>query len=185
MKSNVLRFLVMVTVMIICFSFQAYGLDTSFVQVIIHPPTGELKMGNNVKFTGIVKNLGQRKLERLVVYLSFVSLEPGNEHPMDLEDWSAQKAVRIDSLLPGQPDKQSWGMRLIQAGKYGLVLTVINPTQKKPTISDLMPFTVNPKKNLSLKRILPVAVIEPTVLIVFWGLLTFFKQKGVKKDEKE
>jgi len=181
MKTNILHFLVIVLVVVLCFSYQAYGVDTSFIQVTISPPTGELKMGNNVKFNGIVKNLGQQKLERLVVYLSFVSLEPGNEHPMDLEDWSAQKAVRIDSLLPGESNKQLWGMRLIQAGRYGLVLTVINPKEQKPTISELMPFTVKPKPTLSLKRILPVAIIEPTALIIFLGLITFFKQNRVKK----
>ena len=88
---------------------------------------------------------------------------------MDLEDWSAQKAVRLDHLNPGATDYRHWGMRLIQARKYGVALTVVDPRENRPIVSDLVPFEVQCKVTLAAGRVLPVALGEP-LLICSCGL---------------
>jgi len=136
------------------------------VQVTIYPPQATLKMGDVPAFEGEVKNTSEETLEGLVVYLSLVSLEKGNEHPVDLEDWSAQGAVRIERLLPGEVNRQQWPMRLISAGKFALALTVVEAGTTKPVISDLLEFNILPKKLISSLRILPVAIGEPLLIFV-------------------
>jgi hypothetical protein len=76
--------------------------DGPALRVSLQAPAGILKMGDTPHFLGAVTNLGPQPAQGLVVYLSLVSLAPGDEHPVDLEDWSAQKAVRIDRLNPGR-----------------------------------------------------------------------------------
>ena len=147
------------------------------VEIKLEPPAGTLRMGDTPAFIGTVTNIGQRPLAGLVVYLSLVSLEPGNEHPVDLEDWSAQKAVRIDRLSPGESSNQKWGMRLIQSGKYGVALTVVDPEEKRPIVSDLVPFDVNPKPTLASGRILPIAIGEPLLLLALLGALRAIRAK--------
>lgn len=70
--------------------------------VSLKAPAGPLQMGDVPVFTGKVTNQGTKTLNSLVIYLSLVSLMPGREHPVDLEDWSAQKAIRLNHLPPVQ-----------------------------------------------------------------------------------
>ncbi|OHB42559.1 MAG: hypothetical protein A2Y13_04560 [Planctomycetes bacterium GWC2_45_44] len=166
---KILRSIILYTVVIIfMFGSPCYvsASSTPQVQAVLHPPQTTLKMGDTPTFRGDVKNTGQETLEGLVVYLSLVSLEKGNEHPVDLEDWSAQKAVRIAKLLPGETNQQQWSMRLISAGKFALALTVVEAGTAKPVISDLLEFNVLPQKLISSTRILSVAIGEPLLIIV-------------------
>ncbi|MHB9071913.1 MAG: hypothetical protein ACYC6G_00155 [Desulfobaccales bacterium] len=148
--------------------------DGPALRVSLQAPAGALKMGDTPNFLGAVTNLGPQPAQGLVVYLSLVSLAPGDEHPVDLEDWSAQKAVRLDRLNPGATDFRNWGMRLIQAGKYGVALTVVDPKENRPIVSDLVPFEIQPKVTLVAGRVLPVAIGEPLLILIFFAGLRFF-----------
>jgi hypothetical protein len=147
-----------------------YANATPFIQVAIKAPTGALKMGDRPVFKGVVKNSGHRDLQGLVVYLSLVSLKPGHEHPVDLEDWSAQKAIRIDKMMPGETHKQDWPMRLIQSGRFGVALTVVDSLENRPIVSELVPFDIQTKPTVASNRILPVAIGEPLLLLIFFIL---------------
>ena len=149
----------------------ATAAEPQSVEISLERPTGTMKMGDTPAFIGTVKNIGRQPLKGLVVYLSLVSLKSGDEHPVDLEDWSAQKAVRINQLLPGETNTQKWGMRLIQSGKYGIALTAVDPQKKRPIVSDLLPFRVKPKPTLSSNRILPVAIGEPLLILILLGTI--------------
>lgn len=152
----------------------AWPAEPPALRVTLQPPAGPLKMGDTPNFLGAVTNLSPQPAHGLVVYLSLVSLAPGHEHPVDLEDWSAQKAVRLDRLAPGATDFRNWGMRLIQAGKFGVALTVVDPRENRPIVSDLVPFEVQPKVTLLSSRVLPVAIGEPLLILIFFAGLRFF-----------
>jgi hypothetical protein len=160
-----LLFLPIIAATLIFSAFPALASASGSLGVVLERPAGTMKMGDTPSFIGTITNNGQQPLEGLVVYLSLVSLKPGNEHPVDLEDWSAQKAVRIDRLSPGKSITQTWGMRLIQAGKFAVALTVVDPQKTQPTVSDLVPFEINPKPMIASTRILPVAIGEPFLLL--------------------
>jgi hypothetical protein len=155
----------------------AWSGDSAPLRVILQPPSGILKMGDTPSFRGFVTNSGNQSVKGLIVYLSLVSLAPGNEQPVDLEDWSAQKALRINLLDPGATVSQNWNMRLIQAGKFGAALTVVNPRENRPVISDLIPFDVVPKPTLALGRVLPVSIGEPLMLLILLGLFTYSRSR--------
>lgn len=150
-----------------------FASNTSQIQVTLQRPVGTMKMGETPAFIGTVTNVGKTSLKGVVVYLSLVSLEPGNEHPVDLEDWSAEKAVRIDRLSPGGTSTHQWSMRLIQAGRFGVALTVVDPREKRPIVSEIVPFDIQPKPTLVSKRILPVAIGEPLLLLTLLGFIGF------------
>lgn len=162
---NVLLFLAILVGTSIFSAFPALASASGPLGVVLERPVGTMKMGDTPSFIGTITNNGQQPLEGLVVYLSLVSLKPGNEHPVDLEDWSAQKAVRIDRLSPGKSITQTWGMRLIQAGKFAVALTVVDPQKTQPIVSDLVPFEIDPKPMIASTRILPVAIGEPLLLL--------------------
>lgn len=146
--------------------------DTLQVNVGLKPPATKFKMGDIPVFKGIVTNTGTKPLEGLTVYLSLISLQSGNEHPVDLEDWSAQKAVRIAKLDPGTKSEQDWGMRLIAPGPFAVALTVVGKNAAQPIISDLVKFDINTKPLISSARILPIAIGEPFLLLL---LILIFK----------
>lgn len=179
MKTNIYTALLSLAIIVGTLTFSIFPAPASAsqtVEVVLERPTGTMKMGDTPSFIGTITNIGQQPLEGLVVYLSLVSLKPGNEHPVDLEDWSAQKAVRIDRLSPGESSTHTWGMRLIQAGKFGIALTVVDPQEKRPVVSDLAPFDVNPKPTLASTRVLPVAIGEPLLLLTLLGA-----QRGIRR----
>jgi len=147
------------------------------IRVSLQAPAGALKMGDTPNFLGAVTNLGPQPAQGLVVYLSLVSLAPGHEHPVDLEDWSAQKAVRLDRLNPGATDYRQWGMRLIASGKYGVALTVVDPRESRPIVSDLVPFEIQPKATLVAGRVLPVAIGVPLLILGLWGGLLVYRSR--------
>jgi len=155
------------------------------LRVSLQAPAGALKMGDTPNFLGAVTNLGRQPAQGLVVYLSLVSLAPGHEHPVDLEDWSAQKAVRLDRLNPGATDFRNWGMRLIAAGKYGVALTVVDPREPRPIVSDLVPFEIQPKATLVAGRVLLVAIGEPLLIILLLGGIFFYNSRSYHKHKKE
>ncbi|MGB8991548.1 MAG: hypothetical protein WCD80_05795 [Desulfobaccales bacterium] len=155
------------------------------LRVSLQAPAGALKMGDTPNFLGGVTNLGPQPVQGLVVYLSLVSMAPGDEHPVDLEDWSAQKAVRIDRLNRGAADYRNWGMRLIAAGKFGVALTVVDPREPRPIVSDLVPFEIQPKATLVAGRVLPVAIGEPLLIVLLLGGIFFYNSRSYHKHKKE
>jgi len=183
---NTLRNIILHTVAIIfLFGSTCYVSANStpaHIQVILYPLKTTLKMGDVPAFEGEVTNTGKETLEGLVVYLSLVSLEKGNEHPVDLEDWSAQKAVLIERLLPGEVNRQQWPMRLISSGRFALALTVVEAGTTKPVISDLVEFNVLPKKLISSSRILPVAIGEPLLILIL--ILAVNQTKRLRHRQK-
>lgn len=165
----------------LCISIAVFvlGLSATFawagsgspLQVTLKSPAGALRMGDTPNFIGTVINVGTQPLHGLVVYLSLVSLAQGHEEPVDLEDWSAQKAIRINILEPGATESRNWNMRLIMAGKYGAALTVVNPTENRPIISNLVHFEVKPKPTLISSRVLSVAIGVPLLFLAILGIL--------------
>jgi hypothetical protein len=181
MKRSYVLYLTLLILLIIAGNSYADG--TPFIQVSLQAPKSALKMGDRPVFKGVVKNLGRHSLKGLVVYLSLVSLKPGHEHPVDLEDWSAQKAVRIDQLAPGETYRQGWPMRLIQAGRFGVALTVVDPLENRPVVSDLVPFDIHPKPTIASSRILLVAVGEPLLLLISFGLFHWIRTRSARLRE--
>jgi hypothetical protein len=127
-------------------------------------------MGDHLQFWSTITNSGASPVEGLVAWISLVEIDPGNEQPVDLEDWSAHKAVTGASLGPGQSLRTDWPMRLIKGGDYRVVVSVTDRGGREVYTSPTVQFHIRQKPVLQAGRVLPVAAGIP---LFFIGLMIF------------
>jgi hypothetical protein len=131
-------------------------------------------MGDHLQFWSTITNTGASPIEGLVAWISLVEIDPGNEQPVDLEDWSAHKAVTGASLKPGESLHTDWPMRLIKGGDYRVVVSVTDRGGRQVYTSPTIQFHVRQKPVLQAGRVLPVAAGVP---LLFIGLTVFNKAR--------
>jgi hypothetical protein len=126
------------------------------------PPSPQ--MGDRLSFHSVIRNDGPRPAEGLIAWVSLVQIDPGEEQPVDLEDWSAHKAVTAARLPPGGVLQTDWPMRLIQAGHYRVVVSVVSRDAAGLTASPFADFAVRRKPVVESGRVLPVALGIPMAI---------------------
>ncbi|MDY6823261.1 MAG: hypothetical protein SWH68_05610 [Thermodesulfobacteriota bacterium] len=131
-------------------------------------------MGDHLRFWSTITNTGSSPIEGLVAWISLVEIDPGNEQPVDLEDWSAHKAVTGASLKPGESLRTDWPMRLIKGGDYRVVVSVTDRGGRQVYTSPTVQFHVRQKPVLQAGLVLPVAAGIP---LLFIGLMIFNRTK--------
>jgi hypothetical protein len=122
------------------------------------------QMGDQLSFHSAIRNDGPAPADGLIAWLSLVRIERGHEQPVDLEDWSAHKAVTAATLAPGGTIETGWPMRLIQDGIYRVVVSVVSRDGAGLTPSPSVDFSVRSKPVVESQRILPVALGLPLLL---------------------
>lgn len=122
------------------------------------------QMGDNLSFHTVIRNDGSSPVNGLLAWISLVQIDRGKEQPVDLEDWSAHKAITAASLAPGQMLETDWPMRLIQAGNYRVVVSAISRDSTGLVASPFAGFTVRQKPVVESQRVLPVALGLPLLL---------------------
>ena len=127
-------------------------------------------MGDRLQFGSTITNKGTAPLEGMVAWISLVEIDPGQEQPVDLEDWSAHKAVTGVSLQPGQHLQTNWPMRLIKGGDYRVMISATDRNGRQVYTSPTVQFHVRAKPVLKAGRVLPVAAVMPLFII---GLMAF------------
>jgi len=136
-------------------------------------------MGDNLRFWSTITNTGAKPIEGLVAWISLVEIDPGNEQPVDLEDWSAQKAITGAALGPGESLRTDWPMRLIKGGDYRVVVSVTDRGSHTVFTSSTIQFHIRQKPVLQTKRVLLVAAGVPLLIV---GLMVF-DQDGRRRGE--
>lgn len=131
-------------------------------------------MGDHLQFRSTLVNTGSSPIEGLVAWISLVEIDPGHEQPVDLEDWSAHKAVTGARLKPGESLQTDWPMRLIKGGDYRVVVSVTDRGGREVFTSPTVQFHVRQKAVLQAGRVIPVAIGIPLLLM---GLIFFNKTK--------
>jgi len=122
------------------------------------------QMGDRLAFETVIRNGGGKPVEGLIAWISLVQVDQGKEQPIDLEDWSAHKAISRTSLAPGEAVQTRWPMRLIQSGHYRVVVSAVSRDGTSLTPSPFADFTVRQKPVVESSRVLPVAVGLPLLL---------------------
>ena len=128
------------------------------------------RMGDRVAFASEIRNAGTRPRDGLVAWISLVRMDKGREAPVDLEDWSARKAVVLPPLAPGQAARPEWPMRLIAAGRYRAVVSVAAPTGVDLATSPFVDLEIRARPVVESGRVLPVAALVPAA---FAGLFAW------------
>lgn len=131
-------------------------------------------MGDHLRFWSTITNTGAKPVEGLVAWISLVEMDPGNEQPVDLEDWSAHKAITGATLGPGESLRTDWPMRVIKGGDYRVAVSVTARDGQTVSTSSTIHFHVRQKAVLETTRVLPVAAGIPLLVI---GLMIFNKAR--------
>lgn len=129
------------------------------------------QMGDHLKFMSVIGNGSAAPAQGVVAWISLIQVDPGHEQPVDLEDWSAHKAVTRATLAPGERITVEWPMRLIQAGDYRIVISAVERSMPYIVTSPFIDFHVKRKPVVESQRILPIAFGVPLVL----GTLTLWR----------
>lgn len=122
------------------------------------------QMGDTLQFHSVIRNDGGAPIDGVIAWISLVQVDKGKEQPVDLEDWSAHKAVTAADLQPGGMIETDWPMRLIQAGHYRVVISAASRSGSQLTTSPFADFAVRQKAVVESERILPVALGIPLLL---------------------
>jgi hypothetical protein len=140
-----------------------------------NPPSAQ--MGDSLKFQSVIKNDGSQAAHGIVAWISLIQVDPGQEQPVDLEDWSAHKAMTQAVLGPGQHVNVEWPMRLINAGAYRVVISAVDRETGHVVTSPFVDFQVRRKPVVESRRILPVAFGVPAMVL---GLMAFRRYRRVR-----
>jgi hypothetical protein len=138
------------------------------ITVSIKPKHIDGKMGDVIEFESNVTNNGASPLKGLVAYISLIRVTEGQEIPMDLEDWSAQKADKIDLLGPDDSASSKWSMRLIDSGDYVVYITVVDKNRKTPIVSEVAELKIARRQQLNPNNVLPIAFGMPVLIILIF-----------------
>lgn len=151
-------------------TWAAAPLEITLIAEKTNPPSPQ--MGDHMKFVSVIKNSGTAPAQGVVAWISLVQVDPGHEQPVDLEDWSAHKAVTQASLAPGEQITVEWPMRLIQAGDYRVVISAVERSTPHIITSPFIDFHVKRKPVVESQRILPIAFGVPLVfgVLILWRI---------------
>ena len=141
------------------------------------------QMGDTLSFHTVIRNDAGTPVDGLIAWISLVQIDKGKEQPVDLEDWSAHKAVTAASLAPGQSVETDWPMRLIQAGTYRVVISAVSRDAFGLAASPFVDFTVRQKPVVESQRVLPVALGLP--LLIGIGMLWRRERRGAAHNAKK
>jgi hypothetical protein len=119
--------------------------------------------GQYVKLPARITNTSKTPLKGIVAYVTLVETTEGQKAPVDLEDWSAHRALTIGSLAPGQYRDVSWSLRLIKGGDYVLYAIAIERDSSRAAVGPEVPLTVTAHKNLNPGGVLSVALGVPII----------------------
>jgi hypothetical protein len=146
------------------------ALDISLAPAAHNPRAPQ--MGDQVSFVSTIVNKSRAPARGVVAWLSLIQVDPGHEQPMDLEDWSAHKAVTLAEIAPGGRVQAEWPMRLIQAGTYRVAVIAVERHAPRAVASPFAEIKVRAKPVVESRRILPVSLGVPLALaaLLFFSL---------------
>jgi len=150
------------------------------ITVSINPPSVQANMGDKITYAGTVTNNSDRAIDNIIAYISLANITPGKEAPLDLEDWSANKAIKVDTIPPHGTYEGQWPMRLIDSGSYVAYITVVDKNDNMPVSSPMSRLEIKRLLRLNPNNVLPVAIGEPVALGMVFMLVAFRRRKRVK-----
>ena len=173
---RVLRTILFTMVLLVATAAQAADIQIDLQPVQTNPASP--RMGDWMHFRSAIHNGGTKPIDGLVAWISLIEVTAGHEQPMDLEDWSAHKAISGATLAPNGELTTDWPMRLIQAGDYRVVISVTNRAEKTVYTSPTLQFHIAAKPVVESSRILPVAFGVPLVIAGLMGYGSWRRRKS-------
>jgi hypothetical protein len=151
------------------------------ITVSIDPPSIQANMGDKITYVGTITNNSNKNVNNLIAYISLANVTPDKEAPMDLEDWSANTAIKVDTIPPLGAYEGKWPMRLIDYGSYVAYITVVDKDEKTPVISTMSYLEIKRILRLNPNNVLPVAIGEPVLISAVFMLIVLRRGKRLQK----
>jgi hypothetical protein len=152
----------------------------SRITVSINPPSIQANMGDKITYVGTITNNSDNVVNNIIAYISLANVTQGQESPMDLEDWSANKAIKVDAIPPHRTYDGKWPMRLIDSGSYVAYVTVVDKNNNIPISSAMSRLEIKRVLRLNPNNVLPVALGEPLFLGIVFMFISFRRRKSIK-----
>jgi hypothetical protein len=186
-KRRIVDLVMVMVVLVANFSVPTFAAQASAAQansgtpLKIESPSTPLSgtVGQYVNLPATITNTSDKPVDNVVAYVTLVETTSGQQAPVDLEDWSAHRAVTVDSLAPGETKNASWDLRLIKGGEYVVYAAAIAQGSSQPAMGPEVPLSVTAQKNLNPGGVLPVALGVPVLVgaalfaPVFWRRRNF------------
>lgn len=151
----------------------------SRITVSIHPPSIQANMGDKITYTGTITNNSDKAVTNIIAYISLANVTQGKESPMDLEDWSANKATKVNAIPPHGTFEGKWPMRLIDSGNYVAYITVVDKNDSFPVSSTMSNLEIKRVLRLNPNNVLPVAVGEPIIIGMIFAAIFLLRRKRI------
>jgi hypothetical protein len=165
-KLRITVFLAAALVMIIGVIGQASGQTNAGVPLKIETSANQLSgsTGDYVKLPAVITNTSNKPVQDVTSYVTLVETTQGQQAPVDLEDWSAHRAVTVGSLAPGETHNASWDLRLIKGGDYVVYPAAIATGSSQPAVGPEVPLSVASHQSLNPGGVLPIALGVPILV---------------------
>ena len=134
-----------------------------WIATFSRPPRLSGTAGQYIRLPAKISNVSDKPAKDIVAYVTLVEMTKGQKAPVDLEDWSAHRAVTIGSLASGQSRDVSWRLRLIKGGDYVIYANAIVNGSSRAAVGKEVHLTVTAHKNLNPGGVLPVALGVPVL----------------------
>ena len=155
----------------------AFASVPAHITLSINPQSIQANMGDKITYVGTITNNSDTAVDNIISYISLANITPGKEAPMDLEDWSANKAIKIDTIPPHGTYEGKWPMRLINSGSYVAYITVVNKGVITPISSAISHLEIKRVIRLNPNNVLPVAIGEPLLIGGIFMFIAFKRRK--------
>lgn len=152
----------------------------SRITVSINPPSIQANMGDKIIYAGTITNNSDKAADNVIAYISLANVTQGKESPMDLEDWSANKAIKVDAIPPHGTYEGKWPMRLIDSGSYVAYITAVDKNDNAPISSTLSHLEIQRVIRLNPNNVLPIAFGEPIFIGTVFLFISIRRRRGYK-----
>ena len=133
-----------------------------------------LKTGDKAEFNTVVTNNSPEASPTTIMAMNIINLDEAGD-VVDPEDWSPERTQYINSLAPGKSADLEWTLNPILEGEFMVYMVLIPQpasaeTTTHPVASSGIHLTVTPFTRLNRGGVLPLAIIEPILLLA----ITYF-----------
>jgi hypothetical protein len=174
MKQVILIFVLVLV--FFAYPFYSRAEDLSSIELrILSSRTLSGTAGDFVIVEGEITNSNSQAVNNITTYLSLVNAD--TKMPVDLEDWSVERGLFIETIDPKQTLPLTWKIHFVQSGRYTLTIVADIEGNDMPIASKLVYFKVLPKKNLNPGHVLPVALGEPLLIVFGFLALRYWRDK--------
>lgn len=155
-----------------------YAYAASRIAVSINPPSIQANMGDKITYVGTITNNSDKAVNNLIACISLANVTQDEESPMDLEDWRANKAIKVD-IPPHGAYEGNWPMRLIDSGSYVAYITVVDKNDNTPISSTMSRLEIKRILRLNPNNVLPVAIGEPFLIGMIFAVIVLRRRKRI------